>query len=341
MGDLGVTQQKSGGKRNELATEPPRFSVLMAAYNAKEHIEQAISSVLSQTTSDLELIVIDDCSSDGTPDIVDSFAREDPRVRLLRLPRNGGPGHARNAGLRAARGEWIAILDADDHIHPERLERLGDRAHVQAADMVADNLWLCEADSGRPFEPMFAPEQLGRPHVVGIEEFVRNNSPKNVKRKFGLLKPIMRRSFLERNFLSYNEEAYLGEDFLLYMNCLLNGAKFYVIDTAYYYYRISSGSITRVRSLAHLRTFIDLNEDLLCLSQLRKDPRLVSVFQERIKQLKCDYVYVSFVSAVKERHMLKAMGVLAGELRSLSYVVRHLFAVLGLRFRERFRLRDA
>ena len=338
---VGVKHRTSGKEQNESATRPPRFSILMAAYNAKEYIAEAISSALSQTASDLELIVIDDCSSDETPDIVDSFAKVDPRVRLLRLPRNGGPGHARNAGLRAARGDWIAILDADDHIHPERLERLGDLAEARAADMVADNLWLCEAQSGRPFEPMFAPDQIERPHFVGIEEFIRNNSPKRVKKKYGLLKPIIKKDFLSVNQISYNEEVFLGEDFLLYVNCLLKGAKFYFIDKAYYYYRISSGSITRVRSLSQIRTFIALNEELLSLPQFGKDPRLALALEERIKQLKYDYVYVSFVSAIKKGQMLKAAGVLARELRSLSYVVGHLFVVLGLRFRERSRLRDA
>lgn len=334
-GDLGVSKQLIEEGWNKPATPQPRFSILMAAYNAREHIAEAISSALSQTTSDLELIVIDDCSSDETPDIVGSFAESDPRVRLLRLSRNGGPGHARNAGLRAARGDWIVILDADDHIHTERLARLGDIGDAQAADLVADNLWLCEAESGQPFEPMFTPDLLSRPHFVGLEEFIRKNSPKNVKRKFGLLKPLIRRDFLVKNDLVYDEDAYLGEDFLLYVHCLIKKAKFYIIDTAYYYYRISSGSITRARSLSHVRAFIALNENLLCLPELRNDPRLVRAVEERVRQLKHDYVYVTFVSALKRGRMLKALGVLAGELRSLTYVIGHLFAVLSLRLREK------
>lgn len=99
----------------------PRVSVVMAAHNAAEYIGESIDSVLAQTLSDFELVVVDDGSTDDTADVVRAFT--DPRVRLISVARNGGAAAARNLGMRSARSDLIAILDADDIAYPERLAR--------------------------------------------------------------------------------------------------------------------------------------------------------------------------------------------------------------------------
>lgn len=98
----------------------PVVSVVIPAYNAERYLEGSITSVLSQTWIDLELIVVDDGSTDGSVQKVLSFT--DPRVRLVSQANRGLAG-ARNAGIRAARGEFVAFLDADDLWLPEKLER--------------------------------------------------------------------------------------------------------------------------------------------------------------------------------------------------------------------------
>jgi teichuronic acid biosynthesis glycosyltransferase TuaG len=98
-------------------------SVVMPAYNAQRYIAATIESVLAQTFEDFELIVVDDCSKDGTADIVREFASRDERVSLIQLSENrGAPAGPRNIGVRAAKGRWIAFLDADDLWHPRKLE---------------------------------------------------------------------------------------------------------------------------------------------------------------------------------------------------------------------------
>ena len=107
-----------------------RVSVIMPCYNSASFLDEAIASVLNQTFQDLELIVIDDGSTDDTLDIARQNQRKDPRVVVLPLPKNGGSSNARNAGIRIAKGEWLAILDSDDVAMPSRFEeqlRLVDR----------------------------------------------------------------------------------------------------------------------------------------------------------------------------------------------------------------------
>jgi len=91
----------------------PTVSVIMPAYNARHYLHGAVESVLRQTFRDLELLVIDDGSSDETVTIAEDFAGRDPRVRVLRQE-NAGPGPARNTGFRHARGHYFAFLDSDD-----------------------------------------------------------------------------------------------------------------------------------------------------------------------------------------------------------------------------------
>jgi len=101
----------------------PKFSVIIPCFNSERHVGEAIRSALGQTEADLEVIVVDDGSTDGSPAQIASAAA-DPRVHVIRET-NRGVGAARNAGLAAARGEYVNFLDADDVLAPEKLARQG------------------------------------------------------------------------------------------------------------------------------------------------------------------------------------------------------------------------
>ena len=113
-------------------------SILLPAYNSRHLIGTAIQSVLNQTQHCFELLIVNDCSTDGTAEAVARFARADVRIKLLHTACNGGPAAARNIGFDAARGRWIALLDSDDAYVPERLARLLELAEANGADMVSD-----------------------------------------------------------------------------------------------------------------------------------------------------------------------------------------------------------
>src|SRR5690242_13776714 len=99
----------------------PRVSVLMTIYNPGPFLAPAIESLLAQTFADFELIAIENGSRDGGLEIARHFAAGDRRIRLIELPENIGRVPALNRALNEARGEYAAILDADDVAHPERL----------------------------------------------------------------------------------------------------------------------------------------------------------------------------------------------------------------------------
>jgi glycosyltransferase involved in cell wall biosynthesis len=130
-----------------VAAASPLVSVIMPAHNAAAFIGEAIASVLAQTFRDLELIVVDDASTDDTTRVVEEVA--DPRVRLLRLLRNAGPVGARNAGLDVAHGRYVALLDADDVAHPERIAHQIELLERSGADVCAAAYERWNPSSGR------------------------------------------------------------------------------------------------------------------------------------------------------------------------------------------------
>lgn len=109
-------------KLARLASQQRLVSIVMPSFNAANTVVEAIESVLQQTYSRWELLIIDDASHDATWAIVTSMAEQDKRIRCVRLPKNsGGPALPRNVGIEKARGEFLAFLDADDHWLPEKL----------------------------------------------------------------------------------------------------------------------------------------------------------------------------------------------------------------------------
>ena len=108
------------------------FSVLMPVFDVAAYVEESVRSVLDQDFADLELIVVDDASTDGTNDVVHRLSSADHRLELVRLDHNGGPGHARNVALQHARGSYVMFLDGDDTLEPGALTRIFGR--LQEAD---------------------------------------------------------------------------------------------------------------------------------------------------------------------------------------------------------------
>lgn len=127
----------------------PTISVILAVYNAEKYLKNAIESVLSQSLNDLELIIVDDGSTDGSSAICDKYLTHE-KVKVIHIP-NGGPINARRTGVEASCGEWICFIDADDTMTPDALEKLlgasndadiviGEHRHVpQRAPRVLDS----------------------------------------------------------------------------------------------------------------------------------------------------------------------------------------------------------
>ncbi|MES1199719.1 MAG: glycosyltransferase [Pseudomonadota bacterium] len=260
-------------------------SVILPAYNAEGFISRAIKSALEQTAPPLEVIVIDDASTDDTADVVLDLAQADPRIKFIRLPINSGPGPARNAGIDAAQGDWAAVLDADDVFGPERLESLLALAGETGADIVADNLYAYDFAAGRATRTAFTVAPSG---PITTHIFVeRSSGAAGEGLDWGLLQPMIRTQFLRDTGIRYPTLRH-AEDFALMFDLLLAGAKFHVTPVPHYYYTTRHGEISGEPSLMS-RTRIDYDgmrrwtEAIVEDPRVRDDAALVRLLKDRAR----------------------------------------------------------
>ena len=112
------------------------ISAVVPLYNAKNLIKLTVDSILAQTHSNIEVLIVDDCSTDGSFELCYELYGHDERVRLLQQPKNMGPGAARNTGIRSAQGKYIVFVDSDDEILPDMFSKMLDTAEKFSADII-------------------------------------------------------------------------------------------------------------------------------------------------------------------------------------------------------------
>lgn len=119
-----------------------KISIVMTAYNMEQYITEAMSSCLNQTYKDIELIVVEDCSTDNTLALIEVIASQDERVVVIRHEQNLGPGMGRRDGINAATGDYFITVDADDWLDGDFIESLADRAKASGADIVSGGITI-------------------------------------------------------------------------------------------------------------------------------------------------------------------------------------------------------
>ena len=278
----------------------PLVSVVMSNFNGAAYLEAAVTSVLAQSYGALEVIVADDASTDDSVTILNRLAEDDPRLKTVALTENKGPAGARNAAIEAAQGDWLAIVDADDLVHPDRIARLMNHAKSHDADLIADDLVSFGA-------PETAGQTLLCDHVddatirVTPSAFFRSDTAGSGFASFGYLKPIIRRSVL--GDMRYDETLRFGDDFDLYGRLLLSGACFMAVADPMYLYRRHAHSISHRLSVTALERLIAAHDNATTA-----DTELHQILAERRAGLVRALRYQRFVDAVKARKIWAACG---------------------------------
>jgi glycosyltransferase involved in cell wall biosynthesis len=210
----------------------PVTSVMMPAHNAAGTIEEAIESALAQTVQDIEIIVVDDGSSDGTPEVVETIG--DRRVRLLRHEGNRGVSAARNSAVAAARAPLISVLDADDSWDPDYLESVLPRLDDPAVGLVYANCRFVRSADTEPYLPHLADVELGvtEPWRHPIDHFPELS----VSCPIPALTVTMRVDAVRR-VGGYAQWLYCGSDWHLYLKLVKAGWRFAYVDRVLGSYR--------------------------------------------------------------------------------------------------------
>ncbi|KUJ65192.1 glycosyl transferase [Streptomyces albus subsp. albus] len=228
----------------------PRFSIVIAAYRVQGYLRDCLDSVLSQPFPDVEVVAVDDCSPDFCGAIIDEYAATDSRVVAVHQPFNSGPGHARNAGVKHATGDYLLFLDGDDTLAPDTLRGLADRlAHTRDPDILyfdhVRTYW-----NGRRQPSLFG-ELLAS---AGTEVFTVLDRPEFLRLFAMSSNRVYRRAFYTEHGFSFSEGIY--EDALLSYKTMLTAQRLACTDLVGLEYRQRrSGASTRKPGEEHFIIF--------------------------------------------------------------------------------------
>jgi len=209
-----------------------KISVIVPVYNVQDFLDACVDSILTQAVgTDLECILVDDGSTDGSGALCDSWALRDARVRVIHKP-NGGLSDARNAGLDAAQGQYIAFVDSDDRLLPGALDALWGKIALERFDVAVGKVVLHDMNTGeeRPYAP------LSTPYPRNILDELFNVAAWN--------KLYCREVFATRRF----KKGIKFEDMPVWADILFSGVKVGYVDEDVYVYNVNrEGSIVTTR----------------------------------------------------------------------------------------------
>lgn len=210
----------------------PKISVIVPVYNVEKYLPRCIDSILSQSFTDFELLLIDDGSPDNCGKICDEYVAKDRRVRVFHKL-NGGVSSARNLGLDKAQGEWIAFIDSDDCVEEDYLAELLNAADLEGADFVVTLNAIKKYTEDHHI--VLTNESLV--NLFSLYEFHRNGCP------WGKL---YKHEMISNKNLRFNKNIHLGEDVIFAIMYLLEVEKVVVISSdKYFYERERSDSLTK------------------------------------------------------------------------------------------------
>jgi len=299
----------------------PKVSVIIPAYNTEAYIGEAIKSALEQTLHDIEVIVVDDASSDKTVEIAKSFI--DKRLKVIVNQQNVGAAAARNRALRAAQGEWIAVLDSDDWYAPERLEKLVSLADEKNADMIADDIYLINDGETSPWSTLIqeSGEVIEKIFQVDIVYFVETDIFGQPGLHLGLSKPLFKRKFLLQHGIEYDEDIRMGQDYWLDMKCLIKGARFFLEPKPYYFYRSRPGSLVHQSRLPRLNQSCKATNSFMQQEAVKKNTALMSALSHSLAVYKKNLAYFQVVEPLKQGKWLTALTQMTKNPEFFSYFI--------------------
>lgn len=278
-------------------------SVAIPTFNAEAHLEIAVRSALDQTLDSIEVLLIDDCSTDGTFALCQSLARSDARIKVEQLPHNGGPSAARNRALELAEGRWLAVLDSDDLFAQDRLRRLVEIGETQGADLVADNLVVF--DSNDPARATFFLDAADCSGWQTLDSYLQRTVMHPHKPNFGYLKPVIRMSSLKQAGLRYNPALRIAEDDDLIVRLLAAGLRYWLDSTATYAYRRHAAS-TSHRLSAHNAASIAAAGRRVASEQQDLAPQIRAALQARVASSERSAGFARLIEALKQRRLADA-----------------------------------
>ena len=210
----------------------PKISVVVPVYNVEKYIKESIESLLKQSFSDFELILVDDGSTDKSASICDFYASKDSRIKVFHK-QNGGVSSARNLGIEKSVGEWIAFVDSDDYVDAKYLENLYKSAY--SCDLISCGFFVTN-EFGEKMNSNVNPS--GFFYQKDIADVVNND--------WIVTSPwahLIKASLIKNNSIKFYENRSMGEDTIFVLSCLDKADCIRNIPELLYYYRTTPNSL--------------------------------------------------------------------------------------------------
>lgn len=215
----------------------PKVSVIITVYNIEKYLAECIQSVIDQTFKDIQIIIVDDGSTDGSKTICEEFAKKDARIDLIRQE-NGGNTAARLKGASMVRGEYLLYVDGDDFIAPDMVQKLYEKAESEGAEVVITACYRYFEDGSKEFfgsklKPTYTQEEIK-------SELLPDIVPGSANEKFSpnLWTKLIKTDIYNENLAKYvDKKLTMGEDVIMCLPPIIKASKIAYIDEGLYFYR--------------------------------------------------------------------------------------------------------
>ena len=219
-----------------------KVSVIIPVYNTEKFLRKCLDSVCNQTLQDIEIICINDCSTDGSLEILREYAGKDNRIKLIELFENGGAAKARNIGIDIAHGEYIGFVDSDDFVDLDFYEKLYNKAVETGADAVKGKLYLYDINTNKVYLEAW----------IDINDSVKKNKANFY---FTFTTAIYKSSLIKEYNIRFLEGLIHFEDPYFTIKSALYYKILHVVDDACYFYTNNLNSVSRSKvTLQHAKS---------------------------------------------------------------------------------------
>lgn len=253
-----------------------KITVIVPIYNKEKYIEECINSLTNQTLQEIEIICINDGSTDNSKKIIESISKKEPKIKIINQ-KNKGPGHARNQGLKNAKGEYIAFIDADDWIEQNTLENLYKKAKKDNSDLVLFNA-IEHLPENKTRKRIYYPETIEKPFNYQTKKDIVMNNYLIVCTK------LHKRKFLENNQIQFLNQG-LFEDVYFHIKSTIKAEKISYINEILYNYRRTQKNTRQTQSLKSKESFIFI-DTLEEVKKLLIKEKVYTQLEENFLQLK-------------------------------------------------------
>lgn len=303
----------------------PKVSVIVPVYNTKKYLPRCMESLQKQTLQELQMILVDDGSSDGSGELCDSYARKDRRIEVVHQ-KNRGLGMARNAGILLAKGEYIGFVDSDDYVLPEMYERMytagiSGRAEMVLAGMRQVGGSLFAEENSEKQICCFEKEEVFE-GAEGIKKLMLGTAgalpgeTEDSRYNFSVCKNIYRRELIQRKGIFFeSERKAITEDVLFGLDFISNAERAVGIPGAYYCYCRNDASLTRAYrpdTFGQFKKMVPLIEERLskCLAESE-----YQIYTDRMLQARARTAIAAEVFNAAEKRLPRKIW--AGRIRGI------------------------